>query len=300
MGVGEISIIDELLVSVLLYSKDLAQNYNLPDFYTIVKESAWTLEKFLEFVNMVSVDLNGDGQMDENDMWGYLCELRSLDHFYFGSGEKMTHYNDQGELYIDMLGERSINVIQKVSDMMLENSAVGSWGMGATAIYEIFSATKALFQSTSMRPVTQLRDMDMEYGILPFPKFDESQDNYYTSQNPSLCPSVVIPITVKDKTMSAVVVQALAYYGEKFLSPVIYNTFLQEKIARDLESQNMLDILYSNRSWDWGFANDSGGLYWFLGNEIIAAKNKNFISAYESISSMIDIDLKNVLAFYYN
>ena len=44
-----------------------------------------------------------------------------------------------------------------------------------------FSNGGALFRSSVLEPVPRdLRSLDVNFGILPFPKLDENQDKYYT------------------------------------------------------------------------------------------------------------------------
>ena len=46
--------------------------------------------------------------------------------------------------------------------------------------------------------------------------------------------------------------EAAAYYARERITPAYYNVALKTKIARDEESQKMLDIIYENRWCDLG------------------------------------------------
>ena len=72
-----------------------------------------------------------------------------------------------------------------------------------------FSNGGALFRSSVLEPVPRdLRSLDVNFGILPFPKLDENQDKYYTlPEEYSLVFS--IPVTA-DADFASLIMEALA------------------------------------------------------------------------------------------
>ena len=90
--------------------------------------------------------------------------------------------------------------------------------------------------------------------------------------------------------------ETLCYYGKQILYPAIYEILLQSKVAQDAQSCDMLDLIYSNRVWDWAFATDCGGLYYFLST--VVGYHGKLVSAYESIKPQVDSDFQKVMAFY--
>ena len=50
-----------------------------------------------------------------------------------------------------------------------------------------------VFYPSTLNLSDQLRDMRDEYGILPFPKYDEAQDGYYTTVNDNYS-QIMIPL----------------------------------------------------------------------------------------------------------
>ena len=300
IGVGDITLADELLAGAMLYNKKMAAEFQIGDVYSMVNEGDWTIDKLIEMMTNVGSDLNNDSIYDKNDRFGYLGEERTLDQMWFASGETMTHKNPDGSMYVDLIGERSVAVIDKVWSLMNENANFGYWtkieSSANTANYELFTANKVLFQGTTMRPITQLRGKDVEYGIIPYPKYDEDQEKYYTYQNPGACISAVVPVTASDTEMSGAVMEALAYYGKQELYPAIYEVLLQYKVAQDLESQQMLDLIYSNRVWDLAFAADCGNIYTFLSQNVLITGNIS--SSYAKLKIRVDKDFKDLIKIY--
>ena len=54
----------------------------------------------------------------------------------------------------------------------------------------------------------QLRAMNDDFGILPYPKYDENQKQYHSTSLDEFS-LFVLPIDVKDKEMSAIITEAL-------------------------------------------------------------------------------------------
>ena len=300
IGVGDITLADELLAGAMLYNKKMAEDFKIGDIYALVHEGGWTIDKLIEMMTNVGADLNNDSIYDANDRFGYLGEERTLDQMWFASGETMTHKKPDGSMYVDLIGDRSMEVIDKVWSLMNENANFGYWtrieSSASTANYELFTADRVLFQGTTMRPITQLRSKDVEYGIIPYPKYDEDQEQYYTYQNPGACISAVVPVTAPNKEMSGAVMEALAHYGKQELYPAIYEVLFQYKVAQDFESQRMIDLIYGCRVWDLAFAADCGNIYTFLSQNVLITGNIS--SSYAKLKIRVDKDFKDLIKIY--
>ena len=96
------------------------------------------------------------------------------------------------------------------------------------------------------------REIRFNYGVLPYPKYDESQENYKTTvlNNHSV---VTIPIDSKDRECAAAICEALAYESWKSVTPAYFETALKVKYARDNDSSQMFDIIREGASFDFGY-----------------------------------------------
>ena len=61
-----------------------------------------------------------------------------------------------------------------------------------------------------------------------------------------------MPEIAKDYDRSGIVLEALAYQGQKLLTPAYYDQTLIGKSVRDEESVAMLDIIFASRVFDVG------------------------------------------------
>ena len=100
--------------------------------------------------------------------------------------------------------------------------------------------------------------MEADFGILPMPKYEESDNSYRSAVNSYVGTMTCIPQTNYDPDMTGYFIEALASESHYTVIPEYYNINLQGKISRDEESREMLDLIFSNRHYDLGEIYDPG------------------------------------------
>ena len=96
--------------------------------------------------------------------------------------------------------------------------------------------------------------MNADFGILPLPKFDEQQANYFCESGNGMM--AVIPVTAEDPNRNGAFLELYSYYGFKYVVPAYKEVSLKTKMARDDESAAMVDLIDVSRVYDLG------RLYW--------------------------------------
>ncbi|NLB15992.1 MAG: hypothetical protein GX827_04195 [Clostridiales bacterium] len=132
-----------------------------------------------------------------------------------------------------------------------------------------------------------LRDMDEDFGIIPWPKYDETIDNYYANVDAG-CNLFIVPVTNPDPEKASVILEALAYESYLTVIPTYYDVVLTTKFTRDAESVEMLDIIRAGRVFDIGYyffdnSNDLNSVGWYLANR----SDRSFASVYAKYESMV-------------
>ena len=135
--------------------------------------------------------------------------------------------------------------------------------------------------------------MDQDFGIIPYPKFDEEQDQYY-SRASFYMPNVV-PVTNSDLEMTGAVLEALncAYANE--VVPAYFEITLKTKYSRDTESEAMLDLVMENRVIDLGDTTLCGIIRDGFMFELFRTKNENLVSRLKSQQSQIQAMLDDLI-----
>ena len=103
-----------------------------------------------------------------------------------------------------------------------------------------------------------LLDADFEYGLLPFPKYDEKQVNYYTGMgNPWSLYGIFLDFDDRgDKTatlsMLTAVMECWASEGYRLTTPEIFEVNMQLKYSAGQDETNMFEYIRSGVVFDLG------------------------------------------------
>ena len=253
----DLTIRDKDAIIILMFSKTLAKNQGIEDLYQLVSSGKWTLDKMYEMVKGSARDLNGDGKMDLDDQYGFLSQYKHSKYLFNGTGEYISKLNADKVPEITMYSERAAEICEKIKEMQGDKNITIHAEQASGKFSDIwdqfqvplFAEDRALFYHAGMNRVTLLRTMETDFGILPPPKYDEQQANYYVSVDCWCTSAVSVPITV-DKDKVGLILETLAYESRYILLPAYYDINLKTKFARDEESGAMIDIILANRLYD--------------------------------------------------
>jgi hypothetical protein len=188
---------------------------------------------------------------------------------------------------MDFTSQKNLAVIEKAMDLMYNPEYVNNQqGKGGIDTHLAFQENKIVFMWGRMHLLEYYRSMEADFGVVPMPKYDEKQDNYFSLVNPYTGVLLGVPKSVQDVEKASIILEALAAESKYTLQPAYYDVVLQRKYVRDEESGEMLDIIFSSRVYDIGGVYSFGNV--FLDFITLAAKNdRNVVSYYEKkIGSM--------------
>lgn len=259
---GDISTADNDATCTVLFNKALAQQYDLPDIYEMVLGGKWTLDQFYSLCKDVSKDLNGDGKYDESDQYGAMIWDDIAMAVVNSTGEKCASTDKDGNITLTLNTEKTVDAITRYQEFGRDTTQCFQYQRednSDTLAIQIFTADQSLFYLQLMQIVPKLRDMKADFGIIPFPKYDESQDTYYNTVGSWHSVFFCMPMTSVDQEMSTIVAEALACEGKYNVTDAYYDLNLKTKAARDEQSAAMLDIIFDTRVYDLGWYFQFGG-----------------------------------------
>ncbi len=256
-AIGDLSISTHDLTYILLFNKGLITDHGMDSPYDLVSGGTWTVDTMAAMMEGATVDLNGDGQWTRDDQYGYAAHTKmTLPSFWVGAGFQTIGLDDAGTPTLYIGDEAFINFFEKVFQITYDN---GSKYNGAdrndgqdvpTVSRELFQEGKVLFIDCSMFWVEALRDMEMDFGIIPYPKRDESQADYHARVSYYMPP--VLPATNQQLEMTGAVLELTNFLAKQTVTPAYYEIALKGKVSRDEESVAMLDLIFANRVIDLG------------------------------------------------
>ena len=293
---GDISNYMIYYLNAVFFNKAMTQAYDVEDLYALVKDGKWTLEKMAELSADVYHDLNGDGKKDPADQFGLTMSSVCADSLYFSSGLRTTEIGGDGLPVIsDMFGsEKTQTLVAWLNDLFKTNSAY----LSLDDYYQLpFLEERAMFFLTDVAFAgDKLRFTEIEYGILPIPKYDEAQENYYTISSFTYT-LYGIPVDAKTPDRSAAVLECLGSEAYRTVSPALFETALKVKYAGDDATSEMYDIIRGGVVFDIGriFNDSMSSLTYSLFRGALQTGNSNWISTYEKNSKSLEKQFAKVI-----
>ncbi len=296
---GNINIVDDRQVWCLLFNKRLAEDNNVGDLYSLVRDGEWTIDEMNRACSNVSYDLNGDSVMDYQDNWGMVSSGGAALALMEAFGGCFGSVDSDGNLEITIDSEKNINSLNKAwefysqSDKILDInkvSAVGDMG-NWDVMRDVFRQGRSLFIGGVLSYVENFRDMEDEFGILPLPKYDANQDEYITvPHNQSTV--LMVPRSASDLSRTGVILEAMASAAVSTITPAFYDVVLERKLTRDDESVEMLDIIFDSVVFDTVYAFNWGKIATTL-EGILDDESNTIVSTIASIKSTVYADYEN-------
>lgn len=249
----------------IYFNKEMAEQFQIEDPYALVYDGKWTWDKLSEIALSVSEDLNGDGSYDENDQYGYsIINHHRMIPVTYSMGISPSSKNEDGYIVLDNLGSEKMNsIVNKYYKLLFENTGTYLYDPSKNPDeLELFRSGQVLFLHYVTQNIAALRDLDWDFGILPQPKYDESQEEYYSLAQSNV---MVVPVTVADAEFVGTIIEALSAYSYQYVMPALYETTFNNKYLRDEDSVAMFDIIKNSLVYDplWNY-NASGNTVYFL------------------------------------
>lgn len=263
--VGDIMVADDDVLLMILYNSDLAEDLGIENLYDAVREGRWTYDLLRKYVKQSANDLDGDGKITEDDIAGFLWAKNNCLAPHLAAVNQMIFTKDKDDLpVISSDLDRAYKVFDILGELLDQNRYSLEWTQFGSdqvkVITTLVSNKQVLFQNLILSQLRRLyRDVSADFGMLPMPKLDESQENYYTTIWKSF-QAIAIPSTCQNLSEVGFILEALAAGSDK-LNNAYYNICLESKYTRDPESFEMIELARQNVLYDIGFIYDWGKLY---------------------------------------
>ena len=299
MATGDISPTSLMISSCLTFNKTLFAEYDMELPYDMVRNGTWTIDVLAEMTKGLSRDLNGDGQMTYgDDLFAYSAWSYDQPYaLFYGAGGSLSEKDANDIPHIAYDFDRITAIYDYMYQIVVENKA---YYVTDSAIYpqtySCFTNGGAFFCDAMFFKIDRyFRDMDDEFGILPNPKFDQSQEHYITCVN-GAGNFIVIPNNPADAARTGMITEALAAAAYDGITPSLYDIIIKGRNTRDEDSAEMVDIIIGNRVFDPHFINNISG-YNFAQN-LLAKANKDVVSSLTKTQKNAEKNMQKIIDAY--
>ena len=304
--VGDLNIRSFFSSTGLMMSRQLVTDYDLDDPYVLIRRGEWTVDQLIKMCEDVTQDVNGDGVIGLEDTAGIFAEAVSLLWGINAFGDRIVS-NVNGRPEITINNERVVTAVEKYVKLFRDGRA-SIWAtdiskqfagenIWRTRMLPMLMENKLLFYSSDIGLTLELRSMESDFGILPMPKYNESQDTYYSSTHPAYLSFMTIPATNPEPERTGTIMESMNYLSKEYVMTAIYETTLVNKVIRDEESGEMLDLIRANRIFDFGYIFNWGGASSFI-TDFAANNHTDFASSYAKVESKIQSAIDDYMAAY--
>ncbi|MBR5445334.1 MAG: hypothetical protein IKV57_04385 [Clostridia bacterium] len=299
----------DLSISSLQYTYAIFVNYKLStdygyapeDLYKIVFDGKWTLDTFTEIVKDLWVDTNGNGKHDSDDVHGYSMypNCTTSDVWLAALDLPVATINKDGTYTVDFFCEKTVSALEKT--LALHTAGDGVF-LGASEWRRIpvdFGNGKIMMTQMYFGETTEsLKDMEDTYGILPMPKYDESQKTYLTNAWDQFT-VFSVPVSADDLEFVGMIYEALSAETWRTVFPAYYDTALKSRYSSDPEVAEIVDMIMEGRQFEFSFqfGEDLQNLP-YLFRKTLAAKSTDIASQYEKIESKLNESIKKMYSYY--
>ncbi len=317
---GDLSLLSLACTHAIVFNKDMITDHGLENPYELVTSGKWTIDKLQEMARKVTDDTSEPTGLDYLDTYGFLVNDNFINSLYIGAGQRFTSKNNKDEPVIAITGEAPARVYDKIYSFVTDVTSTSQFSAANNAFYtsataageniwevatETVAEKRALFRAMAIIDIFDLGEYECRFGVLPIPKYDEAQEDYYSRVSTVYATCVAIPKNVADLEKSAIITDALMQASTNTTKHAYFETVMTDRKVQDDESAEMLEIIFAGRVYDlasiyhWGGTGeaDINAISGFM-NAIAISGSNTFTSQWQSIESSVQSAMDDTLDAY--
>ena len=222
-----------------------------PDLFDVVENGEWTLEYQTKLANDFYQDLGVSGKDEESDIigfYGYAGGI-SCDSYLSACKIPIISKDNKGYLIVGIDMDRMSRAADAVIALHSAEGAVMQTASKNQSDLAVGFAKGNVFMTTlNFGHISDtLNTMEDKYIILPVPKLDTAQEQYYSFLHDGAT-AISIPVSVdpEDLQMVGAVVECLASEGYRLVAPAYYETVLKGRAVSNPENWEVIDNIFAN------------------------------------------------------
>ena len=250
---GDVIYSDDLYPYVVYANTALAEQLQITDnFYELVRNKEWTLEKFHELAVLAVADLDdddGEAVSSLDDRYGAVDGASFARALYYSAGKGVISLDKQGYPTWEMTPDYADSVLTKIINVWHTDNAVFDIAGYTTAkeqttvTMNIFNSNRMLFMPGDLKAAQAFTTMDNaleDFALLPIPLW-EKDGEYVCVMNEAVVLS--IPTTAADTDDISLLLSAMSRESVNTLTPAFFETVLTYRYMKNAESVETLQLI---------------------------------------------------------
>lgn len=239
-------------MNIIVFNKDLCADNGIELPYEYVRSNKWTLEQMDIMTDKFGyTDDNENDTPDDGDIFSIVGGGAMLRGLSTSFKMDITTRDSNGYPEITLYNARNVEIFEMFQEFLYDGNK-GNFRDGSDP-HTSFGKNKALMQFATLTDVMNIRQKySVNYGIVPYPKYDENQEHYYTHIYETLT-VFAIPINAESQKESGIILEALGAASYDYVTPKYFETVLQYRNSQDTDSLEMIQMARENISFNFGF-----------------------------------------------
>ena len=284
----------------VVFNKAILTNLDLDDPYQLVKDGKWTIDVMASMMMEAKNDMDGDGKWTVEDQYPIGVWTHNVNGLLVSAGADLVSKNAENLPVWEGLSETFISVYDKLVTTMFadkKDNVINASGFksvdGSEVLHVMMQEGKVLFYIEPLGSVKKMRDVDYEIGVVPMPKYDETQEDYrsYIYHGAG---AMGIPKTNPDTERTGVITEYLSAYSHETVKEIYFNETLDFKYIQDEEGQQMLDIIFSNGTVDLTAVYGWGDVIGVIRDQMVAGKT-DVVSKVEKRAAKVEAGIADTI-----
>ena len=301
---------------LMIFNMRMCQERDI-DVYGMIDDGTWTIDNLYNIVSQ-SYEDDGNATVDfASDTFGLTSHWNTvMTNYIFAFEIPVVHIDSNNQVIVDFNDANTpmVTAVEKVYDLFYnsangghimtdaEQSANYSGLLHDNALCTKFSTNTALFTNTRLLGLETLRTADVQYGIIPFPKFNEEQTEYHSHVD-GRGSLLFVPYTLPANEYDYVglLLDVLAQKTKEDVMPVIQNAALIGRYSEDSDAYRCLEMTMNGRTYAFAYVFNSilktSTPYWSIVN-IIKAGSNSFTDYWKAKSRVAEREINSAMSKY--
>ncbi|MBQ9112273.1 MAG: carbohydrate ABC transporter substrate-binding protein [Clostridia bacterium] len=238
--------------NVMFFNKTILEDAHLDSPYDLVDNETWTLENFIKLAKDADATLtNGNDAGDLTDAYGYITQrYRGPGSAIAATGGRGLKLGNDGKYTISLRDERAVTAFATYRDFLLNSGAAYYSSEDITKVRPVFNDGRAVFTDDNLKCAVNLKDTGIDFGIVPWPKYEESDEYFSVVGSGTNTFAVLKTVTEEQSDVISAVLEAMAVYGQKDVMSYYFDTVVSYQAAPDVRCYEMIQLIHSLRDVD--------------------------------------------------
>ena len=264
--------------------------------YDVVSNYSWTLDKMISLAGLIYVDRTNNGKSDDDTFGLTGVQWVPFIGFLQASNVQLVDLNEDGNYVVSFYNQQNKDitdgVIQKLSNLSKADSAWFKYRIEDTPEIHL-QTNRTLMELKSTYALPGLCDYDVEFGVLPYPMYNEAQASVgyrHLQWGGYLC----IPSYLENPDMVGDTIDALSLCS-KNVKTVSIEKMLGKRLADVPEDAAMIELVWDTVATDFcqAFSSVCSGLY--MVPELTHQEEPNVASYHDKMESSANKSIKKFL-----